>query len=147
MGTSPLDRVRKICLALPGAFEKLAWGAPTFRAGGRQFAMFADNHHGVGFVGLWVKGAPGAQEVLVESDPARFFVPPYVGPSGWVGIRLDRGVDWKIVTALVREGYDLVAPKPKGKPSAAPKRGRRPAAKPSAAAKRPPSRRSPRLSE
>ncbi len=100
-----LDRVRRVCLGLPGAYEKIAWSAPTFRVGERQFAMFADNHHGVGFAGLWLKAPEGAQEELVTSDPAQFFVPPYVGKGGWVGVRLDRKTDWTLLGGLVAEAY------------------------------------------
>ena len=104
-----LDRVRKICLALPGAYEKVAWNAPTFRVGERQFAMFADDHHGVGFAGLWLRLPEGAQEELVASSPEQFYVPPYVGTAGWVGIRLESGLSWNVVAGLVREGYAEVA--------------------------------------
>ena len=104
-----LDRVRKICLALPGAYEKVAWSAPTFRVGERQFAMFADDHHGVGFAGLWLKLPEGAQEELVASSPEHFYIPPYVGTAGWVGIRLESGIGWDVVAGLVHEGYAEVA--------------------------------------
>ena len=106
-----LARVRKICLALPEAHEKIAWGAPTFRVRDRQFAMYLDNHHGDGRLALWVKASPGAQEALVGADPERFFVPPYVGPAGWLGLHLDRGLDWGVVAGLVRDGYLEAAPK------------------------------------
>jgi len=106
-----LTRVRKICLGLPEAYEKIAWSTPTFRVGKKQFAMFTDNHHGDGRTALWCKAAPGVQEELVGADPERFFRPPYVGPAGWIGIRLDRGLDWDVVAGLVREGYLEVAPK------------------------------------
>lgn len=100
-----LDRLRAICLAFPGAYEKVAWMAPTFRVGERQFAMFADNHHGVGFAGVWLKAPEGAQEELVASDPARFYVPPYVGKGGWVGAKLDGKTDWKLLAGLLAEAY------------------------------------------
>jgi predicted DNA-binding protein (MmcQ/YjbR family) len=100
-----LDRVRRVCLDLPGAYEKIAWSAPTFRVGERQFAMFVDNHHGVGFSGVWFKAPEGAQEELVASDPERFYVPPYVGKGGWVGIRLDARTDWTFLTGLVAEAH------------------------------------------
>lgn len=110
-----LARVRKICLALPDAVEKIAWSAPTFRvkdgAKDRMFAMFSDDHHGDGRTALWLKGAPGAQESLVESNAEVFFVPPYVGPGGWIGVRLDRGLDWDVVAGLVREAWLEAAPK------------------------------------
>jgi hypothetical protein len=106
-----LARVRKMCLALPEAHEKTAWGAPTFRVRDRQFAMYLDNHHGDGRLALWCKAPPGAQEALVGADPERFFVPPYVGPSGWLGIHLDKGLDWGVIAGLVRDGYLEAAPK------------------------------------
>lgn len=105
-----LARVRRMCLALPEAHEKIAWGAPTFRVRDRQFAMLLDNHHGDGRLALWCKAPPGAQESLVGADPERFFVPPYVGPSGWLGIHLDRGLDWGVIAGLVRDGYLEAAP-------------------------------------
>jgi predicted DNA-binding protein (MmcQ/YjbR family) len=100
-----LDRLRSICLGFPGAYEKVAWSAPTFRVGDRQFAMFTDNHHGVGFAGVWLKAPEGAQEELVASDPKRFYVPPYVGKGGWVGVRLDDRTNWKMLAGLLAEAY------------------------------------------
>lgn len=100
-----LDRVRRLCLSHPGAWEKIAWSAPTFRVGDRQFAMFADDHHGVGFAGVWLRAPEGAQEELVSSNPKSFYVPPYVGPSGWVGVRLDAKTDWKLLEGLLAEAY------------------------------------------
>lgn len=104
-----LARVRKLCLALPRATEKVAWGAPTWRVG-KIFAMFDDHHHGAEHVALWVPAPKGAQQVLVASEPERFFKPPYVGPSGWVGIVLAR-IDDERLAELVRDGYRCVAPK------------------------------------
>lgn len=104
-----LERVRAICLALPGATEKIAWGAPTFRAP-KIFAMFADQHHGDGRIALWCNAPKGSQEILVASEPQRFFRPPYVGPGGWVGVILPAIGDERL-TALVREAYRMVAPK------------------------------------
>jgi hypothetical protein len=111
--TTPLDRIRSICLALPEAHEVEAWGEPTFRVRNKQFAMYADagNHHGKGIAGVWVKSTHVNQDLLVRSDPDRFFRPPYVGPSGWVGIRLDGKPDWEIVEDLLRDAYKLIAPK------------------------------------
>ena len=106
-----LTRVRKICLALPEATEKIAWGTPTFRVKDKLYVMFADDHHGDGRVAIWVKAPPGAQELLVESDPESFFVPPYVGKGGWIGIRLDKGLDWDVIAGLVKEGYLEAAPR------------------------------------
>ena len=102
---NPLDRLRAICLGFPGAYEKVAWSAPTFRVGDRQFAMFVDDHHGVGFAGVWLKAPEGAQEELIASDPKRFYVPPYVGKGGWVGVRLDGRTSWKMLAGLLAEAY------------------------------------------
>ena len=111
--TRPLPKLRKLCLALPDAHEVEAWGEPTFRVRNKLFAMFAsaDNHHGGGRHAVWCKAAPGNQELMIRSAPTRFFKPPYVGPSGWVGIWLDGKVDWEEVADLVRDSYFLVAPK------------------------------------
>jgi hypothetical protein len=113
MPPSPLTRLRKICLALPEAHEVEAWGEPTFRVKNKLFAMFAhaENHHGGGRTAVWAKAAPGNQALMIKANPDRFFVPPYVGPSGWIGIRLDKHPDWKEVGELMRDAYRLVAPK------------------------------------
>lgn len=106
-----LARLRAACLALPETAEKEAWQTPTFRVRGKMFAMFADDHHGDGRVAVWCKAPLGAQEALVESDPEHFFRPPYVGPSGWIGVRLDRGLDWSEIADILREGWRVAAPK------------------------------------
>ena len=106
-----LDRLRRICLALPEATEKVAWGEPTFRVGGKLFAQLDDHHHGADHFAVWLAAPLGAQEMLVYADPARYFVPPYVGPRGWVGVRLDGVVDWVAVTRLARDAYLQVAPR------------------------------------
>ena len=110
---SPLARLRKLCLALPEAHEVEAWGEPTFRVRNKLFAMYADaeNHHGAGRPAVWCKAGPGNQALMVKSDPDRFFVPPYVGPRGWIGIRLDRNPDWAEIGELMKDAYRLVAPK------------------------------------
>jgi len=110
---APLVRLRKLCLALPDAHEVEAWGEPTFRVRNKLFAMFAapNNHHGGGRPAVWCKAAPGNQSIMVRASPGRFFVPPYVGPSGWVGIWLDRNPDWDEVADLLRDSYRLIAPK------------------------------------
>ncbi len=107
----PLKRLRKIIAALPQTSEKISHGAPTFWGGKKTFASFHVDHHGDGRVALWCKMPPGAQEALVEADPERFFVPPYVGPSGWLGVDLGGKVDWGMVAGLLEEGYRQVAPK------------------------------------
>ena len=113
MSARPLSRVRKLCLALPEAHEVEAWGEPTFRVRNKMFATFASraNHHGGGRDSVWVKATAENQQLLVQSDPDRYFVPPYVGPSGWVGVHLDGSVDWDDVRELLEDGYRMIAPK------------------------------------
>ncbi len=108
----PLDRLRKICLALPDATEKEAWGEPTFRVRGRMFAMYANNHHDDGRIAVWCKAPLGYQSMMIGVAPKRFFVPPYVGVNGWVGVRLDLEVDWKEVAGVVEQGYRMALEKP-----------------------------------
>src|SRR5262245_36123733 len=99
-----VERLRKICLALPGATEKLAWGEPTWRAG-KIFAQMDTHHHGADRLAVWLPMRPGVQDALVAEDPERFFRPPYVGQNGWVGVRIDRRPDWRVVEGLVRDAY------------------------------------------
>jgi hypothetical protein len=107
---SPVGRLRALCMALPEANEKLSHGEPTWFAGkGKVFAMLDDHHHGAEHLAVWLPQPVGVQEALVDADPARFFRPPYVGPSGWVGVVLDGRVDWGMVARLVRDGYLHVA--------------------------------------
>jgi predicted DNA-binding protein (MmcQ/YjbR family) len=108
MPDEPRERLRAICLALPEAMEKEAWGDPTWRVRDKIFAMAK---HGDGRESLWCKAPPRSQMVLVGADPERFFVPPYVGHKGWVGMRLDGKPDWDEVALLVRRSYRLTAPK------------------------------------
>ncbi len=113
MPTSPLPRLRRICLALPQAVEVEAWGTSTFRCG-KIFAMFShasDHQHSAGRFGVWLKAAPGNQELMVRDDPDRFFVPPYVGPAGWIGVRLDKDPPWNEIALLIEESWRLIAPK------------------------------------
>ena len=107
-----LERVRGICLALPETSERLSHGAPTFFVRGkRAFLMVLTNHHGDGrFVALWCAAPEGMQRMLVETDPERFFVPPYVGHRGWLGVRLDRGLDWNEIAGIAEDAYAEVAP-------------------------------------
>jgi hypothetical protein len=110
MSQKQIDRVRKLCLALPETFEKLSHGEPTFFAGKKVFCMFANNHHGDGHVAVWVPAPTGAQAVLMEASPEKFFRPPYVGGKGWIGIELKHVRDRELTTHLVT-AWRLVAPK------------------------------------
>ena len=113
MARDPLEALRKICLALPETTERLSHGEPTwFVRGKKTFVSYADHHHDdrLAFV---CAAPPGAQQAMVASNPARFFVPPYVGGRGWLGVHLDleEPVDWDAVAELVEDAYRVVAPK------------------------------------
>ena len=110
MTRTPVDRLRAICLALPEATEKIAWGEPTWRVRGKLFAQLDDHHHGADHLAVWLPAPLGEQEAMVFTDPERFFRPPYVGPRGWVGVRIDRRPSWPQVATLVERAYRMVAP-------------------------------------
>ena len=103
-----LARLRPICLALPEAHERETWGEATFRVREKIFCMHIADADAPS---LWCKAPPGSQTILVGADPRRFFVPPYVGPKGWIGMRLDGKVDWREVALLVTRSYRMTAPK------------------------------------
>ncbi len=112
MPPSAIARLRKLCLALPEAHEQEAWGAPTFRVRNKMFAMFASakTHHGAGRPAVWIKASADNQALMVRTAPDRFFVPPYVGPSGWTGVWLNGSPDWAELRELLTDGYRRVAP-------------------------------------
>ena len=97
--------VRKMALALPEAVEQETWGTPTFRIRTKIFAMFAEEQRDV-----WVKSTHDEQRALTQMDPDTFFVPPYVGPSGWIGVHV-RTVDRDEMRELLTEAWRLTAPK------------------------------------
>lgn len=108
MQEDALDRLRAICLKLPEAVESGGVGDPTFKVRDKIFAM----RHLVGErMSMWCKAPPGVQDILVGSNPERFFVPPYVGHHGWVGLWLDGEIDWEELADLVVESYRMTAPK------------------------------------
>jgi len=138
-----IERLRQLCLALGQVAEKEAWGECTFRAiGGSMFAMIDHrvclrtragarlrasglelcDHHQSGHQAVWIKAPMMVQEILINSNGARFFKPPYLGPKGWVGVRLGSSTDWDELRSLVTDGYRLSV---KSKP--APLRNHRPA--------------------
>jgi hypothetical protein len=109
---SALRRVRRLCLALPDVTERLSNGAPAFFiADKRMFVTFHDDHHGDGRVAIWCAAPAGAQELLVNAAPEHYFVPPYVAHLGWIGLRLDRDVDWDEVADVIDEAWGTRAPR------------------------------------
>lgn len=106
------ERVYRMALGFPGAEHKLSHGAPSFHVRGKMFLHFVDDHHGDGRVGVWCKATPSDQKRLVAQDPARFYVPPYVGVKGWVGVELAGAkADWIELAILVEEAWASIAPK------------------------------------
>jgi hypothetical protein len=106
-----LERLREICLGLPETSERLSHGAPAFFVRGkRAFLMVLTNFHGDGRFAIWCAAPAGMQGTLVEADPERFFRPPYVGHRGWLGVRLDRGLDWNELAGIAEDAYAEVAP-------------------------------------
>jgi hypothetical protein len=106
-----LGRIREICLAFPETSERLSHGAPTFFVRGKKaFLMVLTDHHGDGRFAIWCAAADGIQRMLVDADPERFFVPPYVGHRGWLGVRLDRTLDWDELAGIAEDAYAEVAP-------------------------------------
>jgi hypothetical protein len=109
---SPLARIRELCLALPETEERLSHGSPAFFIRGkRAFAMYLDDHHGDGRLAIWCAAPAGLQAALVEAAPEHYFVPPYVGHRGWLGVRLDRALPWEEIAGAVEDAYVTVAPK------------------------------------
>lgn len=111
MQAEALERLRAICGNLPETTERLSHGVPTFFVKDkRPFVTLTDNHHGDGRLALWCAAPRDSQQALQAEGPDWFFVPAYVGHRGWIGIRLDRGLDWNIVRELVTDGYCTIAP-------------------------------------
>ena len=106
-----LERLRKLCLALPETSERLSHGAPSFFVKEKKcFLMVLDDHHGDGRLALWCAAPPGNQELLVAANAERFFRPPYVGHRGWLGVRFNDGVDWDELEGIVEDAFATVAP-------------------------------------
>jgi hypothetical protein len=110
---SAVERLRKVCLALPETTEVEAWGEPTFRVKGKIFAMHAStgNHHGAGRPAVWILSVSMEQDMVLRARPDRYFKPPYVGPSGWIGAWLDNNPPWGEIEELLRDGWRRRAPK------------------------------------
>ncbi len=105
-----IERVRRICTALPGCTEKLSHGEPTFFVRKKVFAMFSNNHHNDGHVAVWIPAPAGVQATLVRLAPQKFYRPPYVGVKGWIGIEL-AAIDDGELESYLREAWKLIAPK------------------------------------
>ena len=109
MSTDPLHQLRSLCLALPEVTERLSHGEPTWFVAKKTFVTYADHHHS-DRLAFWCAAPTGAQDFLVGSDPRRFFVPPYVGHRGWLGVYLDVPLDWDEIEDIIVDAYRVVAP-------------------------------------
>ena len=109
-GEEHLSRVRQLCFSLPGTTEKTSHGAPTFFVSKRVYAMFTNNHHHDGHIAVWLPAEPGVQAVLVRNEPEKYFRPPYVGPSGWVGVELTQASDDELA-AHICEAWRIISQK------------------------------------
>ena len=106
-----VERLRTVCMALPGATEKLSHGEPAWFVRGKQFANTSDHHHD-DRLAVWLAAPPGAQEDMVAEDPRRYFRPPYVGHRGWLGVYLDVGEpDWEDLARMIEVAHQLIAAK------------------------------------
>jgi hypothetical protein len=104
-----LERVRRICLAMPETWEKLSHGEPTFFVRKKVFAMYSNNHHNDGHIAVICPAPPGIQAMLIEAEPKKFYRPPYVGVRGWVGINLDSVRDEELASHL-HQAWRIIAP-------------------------------------
>ncbi len=110
MITTPLERLRAICLALPETSERISHGGPSWFVREKKLFVTHLDHHD-DRIAFWCAAPVGVQDMLVESAPERFFVPPYVGHRGWIGVRLDVPTDWDEIADLAIDAYRMVAPK------------------------------------
>ncbi|TLS52202.1 MmcQ/YjbR family DNA-binding protein [Paenibacillus antri] len=111
-GKSLFEKIRSLCLSLPGTSERISHGAPTFFINDKlSFVQYRVNHHGDGRIALWCSAPPGVQTLLVEEKPEIYFNPPYVGHLGWVGLRLDRDATWTDIAGIIGDAYLNRAPK------------------------------------
>lgn len=111
MADDPLPRLRELCLALPETSERLSHGEPTWFVRGKTTFVTYANHHHDDVLGFWCAAPDGVAGTLVSSAPDRFYVPPYVGHRGWLGVRVDGEVDWDEIADIVEDAYRTVAPK------------------------------------
>lgn len=105
-----LGQARAHCLALAQVYEKLSHGAPSwFIEKKGQFAMFVSDYHDDVRPSLWLAAPPGLQESLIEENDDAYFRPPYVGPSGWIGVRLDKDLPWQEVEDLIQLAHSTIS--------------------------------------
>lgn len=111
-GLAALDQLRTVVDTFPEMEERPSHGTPAFFVRGKKALVYLwDDHHGDGRLAIWCKAPPGVQAEMIEREPDRFFSPPYMGPSGWLGVELSVDPDWDEVKAILTDAYRLIAPK------------------------------------
>lgn len=106
------EQIKSLCLSFPGTSERMSHGGPTFFIDDKSsFVQYRVNHHGDGRIALWCSAPSGVQSTLVESDAEIYFIPPYVGHRGWIGMRLDRHAEWEEIANVIGDAYLSKAPK------------------------------------
>lgn len=108
--TTVFEAVQALCLSMPETTTKSSHGFPIFLVREKQFATYSLNHHGDGKAALLLNASPETQTMLVESAPNIFFKPPYIGPKGWIGVELNKGLKWSRVCDLTHQAYVRTAP-------------------------------------
>jgi hypothetical protein len=111
MADEPLEQLRRICMALPEVTERISHGEPSWFVREKKLFVSYANHHHDNRLAFWCAAPDGVQQMLVASNPDQFFVPPYVGHRGWLGVRLDVPTDWDEIEDLVIDSWRTVAPK------------------------------------
>jgi len=104
------ESTRELCLSLPDTEEVSRHGAPNFKVKGKTFAMYVLNHNGDGRVALWLNSPAGVQQMYTQLDPESYFIPPYVGVKGWLGMELNKNLSWEEIYARIREAYENASP-------------------------------------
>lgn len=111
-GLAALERLRTIATSFPEVTERLSHHTPTFFIRDKKVLVHLfEDHHGDDRLAIWCAAPPGVQAEVVEQEPDRFFVPPYVGHRGWIGLRLDIDPDWDEIEGIVEDAYRIAAPK------------------------------------
>jgi len=111
-GAEALERLRAVVARFPEVTERLSHRTPTFFVRDTKVLVHLwEDHHGDGLLAIWCAAPPGVQGELVAEEPERFFVPPYVGHRGWIGVRLDVDPDWDEVAEILADAYRMVAPR------------------------------------
>ena len=109
---SELEQVRSICLSLPEVEERLSHGSPAwFVRGKKTFVMYLDDHHGDGRLAIWCAAPRGCRRRWWAASLTDYFRPPYVGHRGWLGVHLNRGLDWNEIAGAIEDAYGVIAPK------------------------------------